>query len=188
MMERRMFCKNSMLTLAMVALVSSVRAANNVTDKVAYLPDVAPLASNWYSGYLGVTATKQLHYIFIESLDKPSTDPIMIWFNGGPGCSSMLGLFSENGPYIFDDGETIIKPNPWPWNHRANLLYIESPAGVGFSWANTSDDLLHSDVSSSEDAFFALRNFYDAFPLYRTNDLYITGESYAGVYAPYLAW
>jgi carboxypeptidase C (cathepsin A) len=146
------------------------------------------LPSNWYSGYLDVAGTtKQLHYIFIESLDKPSTDPILIWFNGGPGCSSLLGLFQENGPFVIDDGETVIKPNPDPWNYRANLLYIESPAGVGFSIANGTD-LLHSDMSQSDDALVALQDFYRAFPAYKSNELYITGESYAGIYGPYLAW
>lgn len=82
----------------------------------------------------------------------------------------------------------MIKPNPEPWNKRANLLYIESPAGVGFSVANTTDDLLHSDMSQSDDAFAAVKDFYNAFPKYRTNELYITGESYAGIYGPYLAW
>ena len=134
-----------------------------------------------------MTDSKSLHYVFIESLSK-SSDPILVWFNGGPGCSSLLGLFQEHGPFVFDDGETVIKPNPFPWNQRANLLYLESPAGVGFSVANNTDDLLHSDMSQSEDAFAALRQFYQAFPLLRDNDLYITGESYAGVYAPYLAW
>jgi len=98
-----------------------------------------------------------LHYVFIESLSNPATDPILIWFNGGPGCSSMLGLFAENGPYIIDDGETIIKPNPWPWNKNASLLFIESPAGVGFSLANGTGDTLHSDLSQSEDAFAGLQ-------------------------------
>jgi carboxypeptidase C (cathepsin A) len=89
---------------------------------------------------------------------------------------------------VIDDGETVIKPNPYPWNVRANLLYIESPAGVGFSVANTTDDLLHSDMSQSEDAFTALQDFYRAFPKYRSNELYITGESYGGIYVPYLSW
>ena len=136
-----------------IALVSG---ANNITDRVDSLPDCAPLPSAWYSGYLDLTPTKSLHYIFIESLDQPSTYPVLIWFNGGPGCSSLLGLFQENGPYVIDDGEKVIKPNPYPWNIRANLLYIESPAGVGFSVANTTDDLLHSDLSQSIDAFNAL--------------------------------
>ena len=169
-------------------LIGLVIAANNVTDKVLSLPDCAPLPSNWFSGYLDVTSTKGLHYVFIESLDKPSTDPILVWFNGGPGCSSLLGMFAENGPFVFDDGESIIKPNPHPWNVRANLLYIESPAGVGYSFANTTDDIMSSDLSQAEDAFAGLRNFYDAFPQFRSNNLFITGESYAGVYAPYLAW
>ena len=134
--------------LAAIALIGTVSAANNQTDRVQGLPSCSPLPSAWYSGYLNVRkTTKMLHYVFIESLDKPTTDPVLIWFNGGPGCSSLLGLFQENGPFIIDDGETIIKPNPFPWNQRANLLYIESPAGVGFSIANSSDDLLHSDMS-----------------------------------------
>jgi carboxypeptidase C (cathepsin A) len=122
--------------------VAIALAANNQTDKVTAMPSCAPLPSAWYSGYLTVTQTKQLHYVFIESLDKPATDPILIWFNGGPGCSSLLGMLQENGPFVIDDGETVIKPNPYPWNVRANLLYIESPAGVGYSIANDTDDLL----------------------------------------------
>ena len=133
--------------IALAGLVALTSAVDNKTDAVTSLPSCSPLPSAWYSGFLSVTPTKQLHYIFIESLDKPATDPVLIWFNGGPGCSSLLGLFQENGPFVIDDGETIIKPNPEPWNKRANLLYIESPAGVGFSVANTTDDLLHSDMS-----------------------------------------
>jgi carboxypeptidase C (cathepsin A) len=100
----------------------------------------------------------------------------------------MEGLFAENGPYVFDDGENVIKPNPYPWNQRAHLLYIESPAGVGFSINMTVDDGRHNDLSQAEDAFAAIQDFYVGFPELLKNDLYISGESYAGIYVPYLAW
>jgi carboxypeptidase C (cathepsin A) len=180
--------KRTAIVLLGLLASSAVLAADKKADVVEALPLCAPLPSKWYSGYLPVTVTKALHYVFIESLSNPATDPILIWFNGGPGCSSMLGLFAENGPYIIDDGETIIKPNPWPWNKNASLLFIESPAGVGFSLANGTGDTLHSDLSQSEDAFAGLQQFYQAYPEKRTNPLFVTGESYAGVYGPYLAW
>lgn len=181
---RSLCFKSILLTTTLVA----VKAANQTTDKMTALPEAGPLPTEWYSGFLEVTPTKALHYVFIKSLDKPDTDPVLIWFNGGPGCSSLLGLMQEHGPFVFDDGQTVLKPNPWPWNYRSNMLYIESPAAVGFSYAGTPEDAIHTDVSQSEDAFAALQQWYLAFPEFRNNSLYITGESYAGVYAPYLAW
>ena len=116
-------------------------------DAVTSLPNVGALTSKWYSGYLNVVETKALHYVFVESLNDPTKDPVLVWFNGGPGCSSLLALFSEHGPFVFDDGEFVIKPNPEPWNKKANVLYIESPAGVGFSFAKGDDDKKHNDLS-----------------------------------------
>lgn len=75
----------------------------------------------------------------MESLRTPSTDPLVIWLNGGPGCSSLLGAFQENGPFIFDDGENVLKPNVEAWNSKVNLLYIESPAHIGFSIGGPND-------------------------------------------------
>ena len=92
-------------------------------------------------------------------MNDTANDPVVIWLNGGPGCSSLLGLFTENGPFIFDDGEYAIKPNPYPWNLRANLLYIESPAGVGFSVDNSTTKSWN-DLSQSIDLFAALKEFY----------------------------
>jgi len=70
------------------------------------------MPSHSYSGYLNITGaaggkTKALHYIFIESLNAPATDPVVLWFNGGPGCSSLLGFISENGPFKIDDNSTV---------------------------------------------------------------------------------
>jgi|TARA_B110001450_G_C17358781_1_gene374668 carboxypeptidase C (cathepsin A) len=65
------------------------------------------MPSHSYSGYLTVTDTKRLHYVFVESLADPVKDPVVVWFNGGPGCSSLLGFISENGPFKFDDNTTV---------------------------------------------------------------------------------
>ena len=107
-------------------------------EKMGVLPG-CPLTVPAYSGYLDVTATKKLHYVFIGSLNL-TTDPVVVWFNGGPGCSSLEGLFQEHGPCVITDGETEIKANPFSWNKRANMLYIESPAGVGYSIADGEGD------------------------------------------------
>ena len=89
---------------------------------------------------------------------------------------------------MIDDGDYYIKQNPEPWNKRANILYIESPAGVGFSVGETPQDWIHNDMTTSEDALAAMKDWYAGFSEYLNNDLYISGESYGGIYAPYLAW
>jgi carboxypeptidase C (cathepsin A) len=123
----------------------------------------------------------------MESKNDTTNDPVLIWFNGGPGCSSLLGMFQENGPQIVDDNGTLYD-NPHPWNSAANVLYIESPAGVGYSIANTTADKSTNDMRQSEDAMVALAYWYSKYPEFATNDLYISGESYGGIYVPYLAW
>lgn len=94
----------------------------------------------------------------------------------------------EHGPFVIDDNSTTIIQNPYPWTANASMLYIESPAGVGFSVGNTTDDLRHSDMSQSKDAFAALESFFVKFPERKPNDLFISGESYGGIYVPYLSW
>jgi len=83
--------------------------------------------------------------------------------------------------------------NPYPWNLEANVMYLESPAGVGFSRNDHmndkgSTDIIFTDELQSEDAFAAVKNFYTLFPEYVANEIYISGESYGGIYVPYLAW
>ena len=124
-----------------IALIAAVAHAAPAEDLMKSLPDAPAFTTKTYSGYLPVSATKSLHYVFAESETDPANDPVVIWFNGGPGCSSMLAFMQENGPIAIDDGETYIKTNPYPWNKRANMIWLESPAGVGYSIAGTPEDL-----------------------------------------------
>ncbi|KAJ0988748.1 hypothetical protein J5N97_007104 [Dioscorea zingiberensis] len=105
----------------------------------------------------------------------------------GPGCSSVgVGAFSENGPFR-PSGEVLVK-NEYSWNKEANMLYLETPAGVGFSFA--TDSSYYSGVNdkmTARDNLVFLRRWFAKFPQYRNRDLYITGESYAGHYVPQLA-
>lgn len=135
-----------MNTAFTLALVAATAFAADESDRMANLPNAPAFSTPNYSGYLQVSTGKRLHYVFTLSETSPSTDPVVIWFNGGPGCSSMLGYMQENGPLAVDDGEDYIKTNPYPWNYRANMLYLESPAGVGWSVGDTKEDRTTNDM------------------------------------------
>ena len=151
------------------------------------LPDFDYTASKIYSGYLKVTEGKQLHYLLQESENKPDTDRLLVWLNGGPGCSSMLGWGDEHGPMSFNEEGTGFTRNEFSWNKNTNVLYIESPAGVGFSIAKNKEDATSDDYRSSYDNLTALLSFFEKFPEYKNRELYLSGESYAGIYIPYFA-
>ena len=139
-----------------------------------------------YSGYLNTLKENQtLFYIYTPSQNKPDTDPLCLWLNGGPGCSSLFGMLGEIGPVIFDRDSGEMKLNPFSWNKNSNLLFIEQPAGVGFSETDDPEFMWNDDIMA-ENLLFGLKDFINEFQL-KGRPLYITGESYAGVYVPYLA-
>lgn len=147
---------------------------------------------NFYSGYLNISNTKSYHYIYFESQSKPESSPLILWLNGGPGCSSLLGSFYENGPFLFNTNGVRFQPNlnPYSWNKFANLLYIESPAGVGFS-TGSNDEIKNNsnDFVTAEDNLNSLLLWLKRFPEITSNknEIYVMGESYAGTYVPFLA-
>jgi len=142
------------------------------------------------------TNGRALFYWFVESQNNPSTDPVVLWLNGGPGCSSLDGFLYEHGPFRFDRSGTgnifssndHLRANPFSWNKVANVLYLEAPAGVGFSYSNTTSDYFTNDNKTAADNYQFLVNFFQGFPEFQQNDFYIAGESYAGIYVPTLAY
>ncbi|CAL4135333.1 unnamed protein product, partial [Meganyctiphanes norvegica] len=157
-------------------------------DLVVDLPGASfEIPFKQYSGYLSPDTSKHLHYWFVESERNPSEDPIIVWMNGGPGCSSLDGFLTELGPFkVNDDGQTLMY-NPYAWNKNASVIFLETPICTGFSYSD-GEDCVVSDDSGALDNYMALRIFFESkFPEYLSNELYLTGESYAGIYVPLLA-
>lgn len=155
---------------------------------VPSLPSAPPLGSKMHSGYITVDAQsdRQLFYFFVESASlTPATAPVILWLNGGPGCSSLGGLLSENGPYFAQSSGLTLNPNSW--HLQAHVIYLESPAGVGFSFSRNASDYTVGDARTARDSVAFLNGFFDQFPQFLTNEFYVAGESYGGHYVPGLA-
>lgn len=163
-------------------------------DKVEALPG-QPAAARFvqFSGYVTVSEERgrALFYWLTEAAAgaDAGTKPLVLWLNGGPGCSSVAyGASEEIGPFRIKPNGTGLYLNKYSWNREANLLFLESPAGVGFSYSNTTSDLKTSgDERTAEDSLQFLISWMSRFPQYRHRDFYIAGESYAGHYVPQLA-
>ena len=183
----------SALTVVLLLAVLAIANAAIDGDLVTTLPGYGQLKTKHYSGLLPVDDAKSvfLHYWFVESSGTPSTDPVVVWLNGGPGCSSLEGFLFELGPLHFTgqkdaSGLPTLYDNPYSWSQNANILFIESPAGVGFSYAVNGSTACSDEIASQNNYGFLL-NWFAGFPEYVKSDFYITGESYAGIYIPTLA-
>merc|ERR1712048_1204983 len=138
-----------------------------------------------HSGLLDAGNSTKYFFWFFESRSEPSKDPLLIWLTGGPGCSSQLALLAENGPCTVSKDGSTTSPNPNSWNSKANVLWLDQPQSTGFSIGPLK-------VSGNEDEtvehfYTFLMNFYKAYPQYKQNDLFISGESYGGHWVPSLA-
>ncbi|KAJ8748829.1 hypothetical protein K2173_011387 [Erythroxylum novogranatense] len=161
-------------------------------DRIQRWPGQPNVGFSQYGGYVTVdkSAGRALYYYFAEAQTSKESLPLLLWLNGGPGCSSLAyGAMQELGPFrVHSDGKTLYK-NKFAWNYAANVLFLESPAGVGFSYSNRSSDYDKSgDKQTAEDNYVFLRNWLERFPEYKDREFYISGESYAGHYVPQLAY
>jgi carboxypeptidase C (cathepsin A) len=197
------------ISFALFALMA-VDAAP-AADEVASLPGFAgKLPSKHYSGYLPARGgAHHVHYYLQLSEGDPASDPVTLWSNGGPGCTSLKGAFEELGQLVFNrDSMTLNQTsgkwegaaeggvpklfyNPLSWTKKSSMLYFEHPTGVGFSYCDSclgksGCNCAANDTTAAEDNYDVLTGFFEAFPEFKKNDFYITGESYAGIYMPML--
>ncbi|CDK28353.1 unnamed protein product [Kuraishia capsulata CBS 1993] len=137
-----------------------------------------------YSGYLDVEdEDKHFFYWAFESRNDPKNDPVVLWLNGGPGCSSLTGLFFELGSSSIDENITPVY-NPHSWNSNATVIFLDQPVNVGYSYSSSS---VSDTVAAGKDVYAFLQLFFQQFPEYTKNKFHIAGESYAGHYIPVFA-
>ncbi|TQV99204.1 serine-type carboxypeptidase [Cordyceps javanica] len=169
------------------------RFRNNGTEKFYVDGKKLPLI-NWdvgesYAGNLPITdrknETSELYFWFFPTATKEFTEKkeIVIWLNGGPGCSSLLGFLEENGPIAWGEGMEKPKPNPFSFHLLSNVVWLEQPVGVGFTKGN---ETIYNEDDIAKQFIGFWKNFVKTFGLEGWK-VYIAGESYAGMYGPYLA-
>ncbi len=142
----------------------------------------------WESGYVDVAPGGDKHfYMLIKNRINNQSAPLLIWLNGGPGCSSTCGLMQENGPVYVDRTEMRFRYNRFSWNNFADMLYVDQPVGVGFSLARSNATFCRDETCVGNNFYAFFRNFLELHPEYRARPLFITGESYAGHYIPAIA-
>ncbi|PVH61552.1 hypothetical protein PAHAL_3G058600 [Panicum hallii] len=155
----------------------------------------AQLPSKHYAGYVTVDEElgSRMFYYLVESERDPGKDPLMLWLNGGPGCSSFDGFVYEHGPFNFESGGSAgslpkLHLNPYSWSKVSSVIYLDSPVGVGLSYAkDKSKAYTTGDLQTANDSHTFLLKWFQLYPEFQTNPFYIAGESYAGIYVPTLS-
>jgi len=178
--------------LFLVAICGSTTLASPSKDSVPNLPGYGKPPAPMWSGFLNASAEEPgtyLHYWYAEAENNAASAPIVLWLNGGPGSSSILGMLQEMGPLLINATGGLMK-NPYAWTKQANLLILESPGGVGYSYCaamKTGGSCQNTDITTAKAARAAMQDFFGAkFPELKGRAFFITGESYAGVYIPTL--
>ncbi|OLY84551.1 Pheromone-processing carboxypeptidase KEX1 [Smittium mucronatum] len=158
---------------------------------VGDLPDIIDPRLKQIQGYAGQLSIldsqdKLFFWLVQNKTNQLNKDTLFLWLNGGPGCTSMDGMFLENGPYIFDKEKQKLVMRDYAWTNLVDVLYIDQPFGTGFS-PTSGSGFAQTYVDADRYLVNFLESFYKVFPEYKSRKLYISGESQAGVYLGYLA-
>ncbi|CAH1378645.1 unnamed protein product [Tenebrio molitor] len=141
-----------------------------------------------YAGYFTVKKNfnSNMFFWFFPSQTDYANAPVVLWLQGGPGATSLIGLFTENGPFTVISQQGL-KLRKYAWTESHSVIYIDNPVGTGFSFTD-SDGYCQNETQVGEDLYTALQQFFLLFPELQKNDFFVAGESYGGKYAPVIAY
>ncbi|XP_010472298.1 PREDICTED: serine carboxypeptidase-like 10 isoform X1 [Camelina sativa] len=160
---------------------------------VKFLPGFeGPLPFELETGYIGIGEEEniQVFYYFIKSEKNPKEDPLLLWLDGGPGCSSLGGLLFENGPLalkseVYNGITPSLVSTTYSWTKMANIIYLDQPVGAGFSYSRTPIGKT-SDTIEVKRIHDFLQKWLSKHPQFISNSFYVTGDSYSGMIVPAL--
>ncbi|ORX63372.1 peptidase S10, serine carboxypeptidase [Linderina pennispora] len=156
----------AMVDMSQWTTVSTMDAIPNYRLRVKN-PGLCDTSVDQYSGYLDTAEDKHFFFWFFEARKVKREDaPLILWLNGGPGCSSFTGLLMELGPCRVSEGGNGTDHNPFSWNDRAHIIFLDQPTNVGFSY------------------WFRRRDVNALLQAYANSELHVFGESYGGHYVP----
>lgn len=151
------------------------------------IPDVDFDIGESYAGLLPISSQpdedREFYFWFFPSPNEAADKEILVWLNGGPGCSSLEGLLQENGPFLWQYGTFAPTPNPWTWVNLTNVIWIDQPIGTGFS---TGQNNITTEAEMAAQFLGFWENFIDTFDLAGSR-IFLAGESYSGQYVPQIA-
>ncbi|KAF9471362.1 alpha/beta-hydrolase [Pholiota conissans] len=152
------------------------------------IPDVDFDAGPSWSGLMPISGakneTRKLFFWFWPANNIADNNDLTFWTNGGPGCSGLEGFLQENGPISWSWGQAAPTPNPFSWTNLSHVLWVEQPVGTGFSQGAPT---ISNDDELGEQLMGFLIQFLEVFGELKGKNLWLTGESYAGFYVPYIA-
>ncbi|GAA5845127.1 hypothetical protein JCM11251_008003 [Rhodosporidiobolus azoricus] len=157
-------------------------ADSSLTMYGGHIPSAPPR-----SGVKDTESDAHLFFFMVRNRHIAETERTLLWFNGGPGCSSFDGGMMEIGPFrlVPNSGGELVEAEG-AWNEYANVIFIDQPVGTGYSYMATNS-YVHELPEAAQHVIEFLVHFYQIFPEFTNHDTYIAGESYAGQYIPYIA-
>ncbi|XP_071742666.1 serine carboxypeptidase-like 13 [Rutidosis leptorrhynchoides] len=182
--------KSLILWLAYVLIVQSYLLISHSKSIIKRLPGYhGDLHFKLETGYVGVGDKEevQLFYYFVESTNNSEEDPLIFYIPGGPGASALVTFFLEIGPVSStsdDNNNLTLALNQYAWTQMANIIFIDIPAGTGFSYSETKQGWISSDTNLAILATDFIKKFLTEHPKFKKNPLYIAGISYIGIIVP----